>query len=156
MTTLVYKNKLLFSDSRAYAGNSNSSLPIGNKEKILKIKDPDNKYWYLGVSTVHPGLSKKLAKKFEELGIDMILDDEIDVHALAINSIGEIHYFAKGIAFTGPLQCKFIAIGSGDAYAYGAMANGANGYDAIKIAIEADVFSDLPIQQYDISDLQNH
>lgn len=149
MTTIVYRDGVLVSDSRAYSGRK---LPIGSKDKIHRLSDGS----LVGVSTTLPGLSDELIAWFEAGADTQDLPDcsPSDQHggfvALRIMADGEVFYYQNRATPSGPLRAAFFAIGSGEEYALGALEAGAGAREAVEIACKLDPWSGFPIRELEL------
>jgi hypothetical protein len=141
MTTIVYRDGILAADTRAWSGNK---LPIGSKSKIFKLEDGS----LFGASTEHVGLGDEFRDWLNSLKGDYTKSAyrEFEVQALLITKTRRILYFNCGPRFTGPLHGEFIAIGSGEFIANGALAMGASAEKAVEIAAQFDFATGLPVE----------
>lgn len=134
MTTIVYRDGVLAADSRGYSGDA---TPIGNKLKIHKLKDNS----LVGVTTAHPGFSEQITNWLNDgARPEEIPNTDPDFAALHITQEG-VFYYCDNYTPSGPLSSDYYAIGSGCKYAYGALGMGANAEEAIRIAMQFDVFT---------------
>jgi hypothetical protein len=136
MTTIAYREGVLAGDSRAYSGGS---TPIGTKQKIFQFDDGT----MCGISTMMPGLSEQVA---HWIGTGMDRDHLPDQHqpnltVLLVDPDGQVYIAIDSYHFTGPLEGSYFAIGSGDHYALGAMAMGADACRAVEVACDLDVWT---------------
>lgn len=149
MTTICYRHGVMFGDSRAYTA---SSAPMGEKTKVARLTDGT----LVGVSTGTPGSSERLIKWLESLvekhGTLRAIDWE-NAHnirdlgkftVLAVLAQGEALLFENSLFPSGPIKQDYYAAGSGRDYALGVLAHGGSAKDAIKVACELDVWSQLP------------
>lgn len=136
MTTIVYRDGVLASDSRAYSGDSG---PIGFKKKIHRLSNGA----LLGISSSKVGLPEAIVRWFESEGEDHPGDkfEELHFQALLITPDGEVYYYHDSLAPSGPLHGQFHAIGTGDQYALGAMTCGATADAAVMVAMQHDVWT---------------
>lgn len=138
MTTIAYRDGILASDSRAYAGEN---LELGEKQKIVATETVSGPA-LIGVSTMVPGLAERLWAWLEDGGEE----DEIpdlkggNFTALVIRPAGVFFYNSSPYP-SGPLSAPYHAIGSGAQYALGAMHAGATAVTAVQAAKEMDVWS---------------
>lgn len=145
MTTIVYRDGVLAADTRAYSG---SAQPIGNKQKIFKIKGGS----CFGVSTPAPGLTEEILNWFLEL---KNMDHEPVLHdrsfdMLEIDKDGQVWFYHNSFRPTGPITADYYAIGSGAEYAMGAMAMGADAVDAVAAASHHDVWTGSIVTKIDV------
>lgn len=126
-------------DSRAYAGDRR---PIGFKDKIRRLANGG----LFAATSKNPGMTDQLFRFANEFGVEKDYPEALDVCALVIMPGGSVWYYAGHKSFTGPLVARFFAIGSGEDYAVAAMSMGASALDAVKIAMEHDVFTAGPVQ----------
>lgn len=134
MTTIVYRDGVMAADRRAYAGDKQ---PIGEKTKVHRLADGS----LFGASSSKVGAVDKFRRLVEERGIGGSFDAAHPVQAILVRPDGSIFYFHEEDTFTGPLEAAFIAIGSGDRFALGALKMGATAARAVEVAIECDVWS---------------
>lgn len=137
MTTIVYKDGMMVADSRAYAGDKH---PIGNKVKIRRLKNGT----LIGVSTTSPGGGEAVLNWIEA---GRPKDYTVPEHftMLEVHNNGEVYYATGADFLSGPLDAPFFAIGSGEAYAHGALKAGADAIEAVRIACECDTYTGPPI-----------
>lgn len=123
-------------DSRAYAGDK---MPIGQKRKIHRLADGS----LLGVSSSNVG-ADSLLRRWVEQGCEPAAASDLKPESfqlLWVRSNGDVFYAKDNLDLSGPLTVDFIAIGSGDAFAMGALAMGADAVEAVEIASELDVWT---------------
>lgn len=149
MTTIVYRHGILYGDSRAYTG---SCAPMGQKNKVARLSDGT----LVGVSTGTPGSSERLIAWLESLvekhgglrGIDWESAHNIrdlgKFTLLAVLAQGEALLFENSLFPSGPIKHDYYAVGSGRDFALGVFAHGGSAKDAIKVACQLDVWSQLP------------
>lgn len=146
MTCIAYRNGVMAGDSRAYAGDK---IPIGSKQKIRRLADGT----LLGASSTHVG-GPGWVLDWYEAGMPSTPGEHVNLPSsftlLVVKPDGSVWYgdnnADKGVTnLSGPLEVEFIAIGSGEEFALGAMAAGADAVNAVKAACRLDVWSDLPI-----------
>lgn len=147
MTTIAYRDGIMAADSRAYAG---SKHPIGTKAKIHRLADGS----LFGASSSKVGQCDKLRRIVEERGVTATLDDDVPVQAIVVCPSGEIWYFNDNDSFSGPVDAEFIAIGSGEEYAHGAMMMGADAARAVEIAIACDPWTGGQVQMLNLHEIQ--
>ncbi len=141
MTTIAYRDGVMAADSRAYAG---TKVPIGHKVKIRRLEDGT----LIGASSSHVGATKWVLDWWEkgcpaEAGGAQLLPEAFQL--LAVTPNGEA-YIAKDLGVvSGPLNGPYFAVGSGEEFALGAMAHGANAVEAVKAACVCDVWSGWPL-----------
>jgi 20S proteasome alpha/beta subunit len=152
MTTIVYRNRVMAADSRAYSGHA---TPIGSKQKIAVLGNGA----LIGVSTTQPGLAEAVINYFEELAT---IDDRPEgsaIHVpeftaalsvLLVNPDGTVMFASDSLMLAGPITADFFAIGSGAEYALGALSCGVSAEDAVRMAIEHDPFSGFPVTSLDL------
>lgn len=147
MSTVVYKDGKMVSDSRSFSG---SPHPIGSRQKIWR----HNNGLFAICAGTH-GESSQVRDHLTNLisltGMHSImLPFHFGGQVLTVNKRNEkeydVHYLSGGQSFVGPLSAPFFTIGSGAQYAYGALAAGATPEEAVKIAIEADIYSGGDLQ----------
>ena len=134
MTTIAYRDKIIAADSRAYSGDKH---PIGYKQKIHKLDDGS----LVGASSNKVGETDRFVALYKKLGVEGDYEKDTGVQAIVVKPNGEVFYFCDNQYFSGPISGEYIAIGSGEKYAYAAMLMGADAIKAIEISIECDVWS---------------
>lgn len=139
MTTIAYRAGTMAADSRAYAGDRR---PMGFKTKIKRLANGG----LMASSSVRPGNAELLFAIVNGNGIEAPIDPPIDAQSLVVMPGGDVYYYANGGRFTGPLNGEYFAVGSGEDYALGAMAMGADAIKAVEMAKLHDVFSGGPTQ----------
>lgn len=141
MTTIVYRDGILAADTRAYAGDAK---PIGKKQKIHQTR-----YGFVGVSTPAPGFAEELVAWFKA-DIDKRFDAEPNPNGRTFEAIEitpeGVFFYHDNMTPSGPLDAEFIAIGSGDQYALGALEAGATATQAVEIASRLDAWTNDAIQ----------
>lgn len=142
MSTIAYRDGVMSSDTRAYAG---FNLPIGEKRKIRATKHGA----LVGVTTSHPGLGDAfLAWICDGAGEP----DNVDYQAMIVEQNGDIYYYRNSGLPSGPLKAEFMAIGSGAEAALGAMWMGADAEEAVGVASNIDVWTALPTFSLSLAD----
>lgn len=137
MTTIAYRDGVLAADSRAYSGDK---VPIGFKKKIHRLVDGAR----FGVSTTSVG-GDQLIRRWIEGGCKEVANDSLKPEsftAILVKADGSVFYANNNLEWSGPLSAEFIAIGSGEQFALGAMAMGATAEEAVEAAIRLDPWSD--------------
>jgi hypothetical protein len=139
VTCIAYRNGRMAADSRAYAGDKH---PIGSKVKIRRMSDGT----LMGCSTTTPGGGEAVLDWWEKgKPEDTTLPDHFTF--LAVQKNGEAFYMTGPDFISGPLTAEFFAIGSGEAYAHGALEMGATAVEAVRVACRCDNFTDFPIYE---------
>lgn len=148
MTTVCYRDGVLAADSRAYSGDKS---PIGTKVKLRRLKDGT----LIGCSTTEVGGGERVLDWYEE-GAKRDAELPEGFQLLVAKANGDVFIAVNKPQFTGPLNAKFFAIGSGEQFAYGAMAAGASAMDAVFIACQSDIWSGLPVRaiRHDTTEVQ--
>ena len=141
MSVVVYRGGVMASDSQAYGGSGEQSP--GTKRKIHRLADGTR----VGVVTAICGEGERFAA-WLEAGADPAAwtGDKPDLRALIVKPSGEVFLAFDGLYLSGPIECDRYAIGSGSAYAFGAMHMGASAQEAVGAAIEFDIHSGGPVQ----------
>ena len=152
MTTIAFRDGVMASDSRAYAGDS---AHMGFKTKIFALEGRETQS-LLGISSVEPGAGEAL-KAWIEGGSkkkDRPELNQMNFAALHVMPDGSAYFYINSFNPSGPVLDEFYAIGSGERYALGAMAMGARSKDAVGIAIRYDPWTSgevnvlhMPVQQ---------
>lgn len=136
MTTIVYRDGILAGDRRAYSGDKK---PIGTKTKIHRLED--GTLW--GVSSSNVG-ADALLKRWIEGGCAPADCNDLKPESfelIVVRPDGEIFYANGNLDLSGPLTADYVAIGSGDHYALGALATGVSAQEAVRIASDLDIWS---------------
>lgn len=138
MTVIAYRNGIMAADSRAFTGGR---TPIGQKMKIRRLSNAT----LVGASSSIPGGGEAAIKWFAGgRKAEDPLPEKFTL--LAVNRDGDAFYATDSRFVSGPIKAPYFAIGSGEEFALGAFATGASAKDAVRIAIQHDVWSDFPIQ----------
>lgn len=137
MTTIVYRDGIMAGDSRAYSGNF---VVIGNKVKVFKIDDR-----LIGVSASQVGLPEEVLDWFRGGMIgnleDIIkIDENCMFQILSVDQHGAASYYNKSM-HPANVMAEYYAIGSGDTYALGALAQGATAKEAVLAASQFDSYT---------------
>lgn len=135
MTTLAYRSGILASDSLVTSGGARSGLTA---RKIRRVG---------GALVAGCGFIGELERFISWVAAGMTGDDPLrggETNALLIAPGQPLLMFGS----TGPwaVEADFVAMGSGEDFAFGAMAYGASAIEAIEVAIRFDVYSGGPIQ----------
>lgn len=143
MTTIVYKDRVLAADTRAYSGDK---VPIGTKRtKIRRLKDGS----LIGASSSRVGQTDKFMNWVEATGADPAMHSDVDMplQALLIKPDGAVYYWNDLDHFSGPIEADYFAIGSGNQYALGALLHdpAISAADAVEIACVLDTWSEVPV-----------
>lgn len=141
MTTIAYRDGVMAADSRAYSG---SKVPIGEKVKIRRLDDGT----LIGASTSTCGAGTWVLDWYEggciaKAGDAELLPDKFDL--LVVHPDGRVFIASDHAVLSGPLTTPYIAIGSGNEYALGALAHGATAVQAVEAACTLDVWSEVPV-----------
>lgn len=140
------------SDSRAYAGDA---AHMGFKTKIFALQGVRTQS-LLGISSVEPGAGEAL-KAWIEGGCkkkDRPELSQMNFSALHVMPDGSAYFYINSFNPSGPVLDDYFAIGSGERYALGAMAMGANAFNAVSVALRLDPWTDgeinvlqMPVRQ---------
>lgn len=144
MSTITYRDGIMSSDTRAYAG---FNLPIGAKKKIRASEDGT----LVGCTTHQPGLGEAFLAWICD-GADE--PESSEYQAIVVKPNGDVYYYRNGNQPSGPLEIDFIAVGSGAEAALGAMWMGATAEDAVGVAANIDVWTGLPVYSLALDDVQ--
>lgn len=140
MTTIVYRNGILAADTRAYSGDK---TPVGSKTKIHQLEDGT----LVGISTTNVG-GDSLLLDWVRRGSPIPATSDLKPDTfmmLMVKTDGTVWYANDNLAWSGPLRAEFFAIGSGNQFALGALAAGADALQAVRIACDLDPWSSAPI-----------
>jgi hypothetical protein len=141
VSTVVFKEGVLASDSLAYGGKGQPSP--GFKQKARRLADGSR----IGVVTGVIGLAERFVA-WVEAGADpaaWVGDAAPDIRAIWVKPDGGLFLADDGLYFSGPIKCEVYAIGSGAEYAMGAMAMGASPAQAIEVASRLDQHTGGPV-----------
>jgi len=144
MTTILYDvaDLVMYADSRAYGGGA---AQIGQKEKIYRLASGG----LLGVSSANVGLPAELARWIDaggDLANPPRIIGELKMDAILALPDGDVFRYGGGsFMSTGPIKARWHAVGTGGEYVLGAVYAGVAPMKAMRIAIELDVWSGLPI-----------
>lgn len=135
MTTVAYRDGIIASDSLITSGGARAGLTA---RKIRKIG---------GALVAGCGFIGELERFVSWVAGGMKGDDPLrggETTALLIAPGQPLLMFAGA----GPwaVESDFIAMGSGEDFAFGAMAHGASAVEAVEIAIRFDVYSGGPVR----------
>ena len=140
MSVVAWKAGVMASDSKAYGGSYESSP--GTKHKTDRLPDGS----LLGIISSVVGLPERF-RRWVAAGSDPAawLGDAPVMRALHVKPDGEVFLYDDSIYPSGPIECAAYAIGSGGAYAVGAMAFGAPAKQAVYIALDIDPHCGGPV-----------
>lgn len=146
MTTIVYRNGVLAGDRRAYSGEK---TPIGSKRKVHRLEDGT----LFGCSSSNVGadalIKRWIAKGCPPPEGGEPIPDHFQV--LIVRPNGEVFYAKNNLDLSGPLEAPFFAIGSGEAFALGALEMGASAVQAVEIACRLDPWTGNGVDQVGLS-----
>lgn len=136
MTTIAYRDGKLAGDSRAYGGDK---APFGQKTKIHRLDDGT----LFGASSNSVG-ADGLVRRWIEAGCpppesSTLMPETFEV--LLVRPSGDLFFARNNLELSGPIRAPFVAIGSGNQYALGAMSMGATAAQAVEAAIDLDVWT---------------
>lgn len=149
MTTIVYRDGIMAADSRAYRGDS---IMIGTKVKLHRICSGRRAGTLFGCTSRDVGIGDVVFRWFaggmqggtERLKDRLALISEPGFAALAVHRDGSAT-FINGTGLPTRVKAPFYAIGSGEQYAFGALASGKSAVDAVLIACQFDRLSAPPV-----------
>lgn len=142
MTTIAYKDGVMASDSLAAAGTMNTGdtpkvfrihgclVGISGTARLIRVFTD----WF--AEHMDSGDVPPIAPNFLEPKVG----SEDSIYAIVVTPNGKIWKYEDGLA-PWPLDCKFIACGSGRDFAMGAMAMGAGAVKAVEVAKSLDAFT---------------
>lgn len=136
MTTIVYRDGVLASDSLATIGETKVH---GRYQKIRRIGD------YL-VGTAGSVADGQTFVNWLKHGSEEDPPPNGSYSALIIDPRGRVREIENGSVLPVPRGAKFFAIGSGAPYALAAMYAGATAAEAVKIAAKIDTSTGLPVK----------
>lgn len=140
MSTIVYKDGDLASDSKAYGGKGMPSP--GLKTKARRLEDGTR----VGVATAIIGMAERFTAWLEAGGDPAAWGQgDVDLRALVIRPDGGLFLYDDGLWPSGPIQTDRYAIGSGSEYAMAAMVMGADIRRAVEVAAELDPHTGGPV-----------
>lgn len=147
MTTIAYRDGVMAADSRAFSGHA---MPIGSKRKIHRLSDGG----IVGVSCNRAGMGEALVEWIKagavpKDGPDMV---EKKFSILWVKPGGQVFFACDEFVFSGPLDGRFWAIGSGDGIALGVMAMGGSARKAVEVICDQqlDPWSARPVKTLSI------
>lgn len=138
MTTIAYRDGALAADSKAYGGLYKNSP--GDKAKIHRLGPGPMEGWLVGISTNVVGGDKMLLA-WLEAGAPLPTNESLKPEQfciIALNPAGELFLANDALSLSGPIKSEFYAVGSGDDFAMGAFAMGADAAQAVRIASQFD------------------
>lgn len=140
MSTVVYKDGDLASDSKAYGGKGMPSP--GLKNKARRLQDGTR----VGVVTAIVGMAERFTA-WLEAGADPAAwgQGDADLRALVIRPDGGLYLYDDSLWPSGPIKSARYAIGSGSEYAMAAMLMGADIVRAVEVAAELDPHTGGPV-----------
>ena len=148
MTTIIYDRR-----ERVIVADSQNTDRSGATWKTNKIEQLKNGWIFLGSGHCLPIL---LTRLWAEVGFQeehrpdysTVLEDldEYDFSCLCIDPTGQTVYLVDGEVAPTKVFDEYVAIGSGGAYALGAMDSGASALEAMDIAIGRDINSSGPVR----------
>lgn len=134
MTTIAYRNGIMASDSQATGGE----IVRGETTKLHRTIHGT----LIGISG-HSGLTPLLiawvegGRKWEDRPT---LPQHVELHAIIVRPRGTITVLSQDF-IEQPVETPFIAVGSGNELATGAMAMGATAAEAVEVAARFDVYT---------------
>lgn len=139
MTTIAIRHGIMAADSSIWEG----SLFVGRKQKVLRTSNGT-----LLATCGYSGMSDPFAEWVnagEPADNLPRLPPDTDFSALVLYPDEQVFTF-DGRFMRQRVKADFYALGSGEAFALGAMHAGASAEDAIKAACEFDAWSRGPVQ----------
>lgn len=144
MTTIAYRDGVLATDSGVQSG----STRVGTTQKCFKAKDGS-----LLAFAGNANLGTDVKEWIETgLKLDRVPDTEDRGTIVWIKPDGTI-WCIDGGGLPYPVEAPFYAEGSGEDFAYGAMAAGANAMQAVEIAKHFDSNSSGPVQLVELGNV---
>lgn len=131
MTTIAYRDGILAADSLA-------SGPRGRCGSVQKIAT--NKSGVLAGAGGRVADLSAFIKWIESGDTEGAPQTADDFDGLLVNPDGAVFLVSQDCRLS-PITGRFMAVGSGEAHAMGAMAMGATAVEAVRVAIEFDVYS---------------
>ena len=138
MTTVAYRNGTMAADSLITGGNMRCA-------KLWKITRHDASGDLVGLAG-GVAEAQEFLNEFRRYGYPKKRNFDIGPETIGLiaRRDGSIHMIEKGIIY--PTEQDFLAIGSGDSFAMGAMKAGLGSIKAVKVAIELDIYSGGPVR----------
>jgi ATP-dependent protease HslVU (ClpYQ) peptidase subunit len=138
VTTIAYKAGILAADTQVTCGD-------GSKMRARKIQElPDGSFYACaGDTSAILRIQRWMARGMPRRNRPRVPKDA-EADLLMVKPDGSAWLLNDGFDFE-RVETPFVAIGSGAAYALGAMARGATAVQAIKIAAKFDVNTSAPI-----------
>lgn len=152
MTTIAYRDGIMASDSRC---TTDEYMHLTECQKIFRMSsgallgtagDDDARSLLALLDGVGHGSGLPSRKDLGETETDFLgllaLPDGT-LWRIEIEHVNDSHWTGA----VSELSSEFAAVGSGAAFAYGAMGHGATAAEAVAVACRFDVFSQLPLQE---------
>lgn len=141
MTTIAYRDGIMAADSLVV---SVSDVRRGHGQKITRLKD-GGLLGFCGGTGYQPLIVQWLNNGAEAKDRPVIDKEDGGVAGLLVRQDGATYTFGNGLLFA-EVEALYLAAGSGNELALGAMAAGLSAENAVKIACQLDVFSGLPVR----------
>jgi hypothetical protein len=140
VSVVVYKDGVLAADSKAWGGRGNASP--GQKRKIHRLDDGTR----VGVVSAIIGQPEKFVSWLAAgADPDAWKGDKPDLAAIIVRPNGDVFLSYDSLYFSGPIDSRQHAIGSGSDFALGALEMGATIDQAIAVACRLDACCGLPV-----------
>jgi len=135
MSLVVYRDGVLYADTRAWGGESNLPSP-GAKNKVVYADDGA----MLGITSGSLGEASNVLAAYND-GLTQVEDGAFSAIVVKPGVPGYF-YWLDGYPITGPFEEPFYAIGTGAKYALGALEANAEIAEVFRAAAKYDYFSD--------------
>lgn len=137
MTTIAYKDGIIAGDGRVTA---DGHITCENLVKIVATKS--HLAGVCGAADYAKRFLEWVKGGCNEKAIPKTANNTTgDIEGMVIDSNGNVTFYGRDMLPLNIGKVQFHAIGSGSAYALGAMAAGADAVEAIRIAIKYDAYS---------------
>lgn len=138
MTTIAYRDGVMAADSRVSGGG----IHRGVVDKII-VLDDGSLLGCCGPAGVDVMVAMWLEQGAPPSNMPRV-PDGTDFHAILVRPSGDVKVISPSLIIQ-RLVAQFVATGSGNEIALGAMAMGASAIRAVEIACELDVHSGPPV-----------
>lgn len=143
MTTIVYRDGVMAADTRGYSGKQH---PLGLRLKVRRLNDG----CLVGVGSREVGQADCVADWLTCGGSPAELEKALGTferqtfQALKVNPDGSASLY-DDTGWPSLAEGPYYAVGSGEDFAYGALASGRCAVEAVAVAIQLDPWSDYPL-----------
>jgi len=135
VTTIVWRDGILAADSKAYGGNYKQSP--GSKTKLRTVTGSGRFAGAIGGVSTNVVGGDVMLWDWVERGAPFPEANDLKPESFSILLItpdGAVWLANDALSFSGPIDCRYYAVGSGDHFALGALAMGASAVEAVDVA----------------------